>query len=174
MTSENDREHLLEELRAALDLTGARPSRWPEGRRARLAAFIESDQEAARLFVEAKALDRVLGLAARNAPAAGLEARILEAAAALPREPRARLAMAPAQPLALRPKPARRFPARTHWGEIALLAASLAAGIYIGLSGQAVPALRNVMFIAANQTDSSMAMSGSLFESSSLQDKEQL
>ena len=67
-----------------------------------------------------------------------------------------------------------RVPSRSFWGEAALLAASLALGIYIGMSGEAVPTLRGLDMMASTDGDAAMAFSGSLFEPSGLHDQEQL
>lgn len=67
-----------------------------------------------------------------------------------------------------------RVPSRAFWGEAALLAASLALGIYIGMSGDAVPTLRDLDMIATTDDDAAMAFSASLFEPSGLHDQEQL
>ncbi len=173
-----NREDLLKQLEDALDLAGANPSRWPEASRARLSAFVESDLGAARLFAEAKALDRVLSFASAGAPRAGFEDRILHAASKLPQEPQA----GSAQIIDFRP---RRQPARPRrggpdgrggafWAGAAMLAASLILGVSLGLAGGVVPGLQSLEFLASNDVDAGIAFSGSLFEPSELHDRGQL
>jgi hypothetical protein len=66
------------------------------------------------------------------------------------------------------------MPSRSFWGEGALLAASLALGVYIGMSGDAVPTLRDIDMIASTDDgDAAMAFSA-LFEPSSMHDQDQL
>ena len=177
MNTKHSREYLLKELEEALALAGPHPRRWRSARCARLSAFVESDQEAARLFAEAKALDRVLYCAPEGKAGVTLEGCILRAAFQMPQNrgpapgfeirlggsPRSRVQQFPF-----------RLPSRSFWGEAALLAASLALGIYIGMSGEAVPTLRGLDMIASTDGDAAMAFSGSLFEPSGLHEQEQL
>jgi anti-sigma factor RsiW len=130
MTSKDGSHPLLARLEAILAIHGARPERWPQEMRARLSAFIDEEPAAARLFAEARALDRLLGAAPDPAPPYGLEARILAAATQPGR-----------RPPAIRAK-------RGMWPEAALLAASLFIGFVIGLSGGAMPALQDVALIS--------------------------
>jgi hypothetical protein len=184
MKTKYSREHLLKELEEALALAGPHPRRWRAACCARLSAFVERDGEAARLFAEAKALERVLCCAPEGKPRSALEGCILRAAFQLPqcrsagassgfdiglggvgRGFRSRMQHIPF-----------RIPSRSFWGEAALLAASLALGVYIGMSGEVVPALRDLDVMASTDGDASMAFSSSLslFEQSGLQDQEQL
>lgn len=178
MKTKHTREYLLKELEEALALAGPHPRRWRTACCARLSAFIENDQEAGRLFAEAKALDRVLGCAPEGKAGATLEGCILRAAFLRPQNRGAssglniRLSSGDAR------SGVRRFPfrvpSRSFWGEAALLAASLAVGVYIGMSGEAVPTLRGLDMMASTDGDAAMAFSGSLFEPSGLHDQEQL
>lgn len=176
MNTKHTREYLLKELEDALALAGPHPRRWRASCCARLSAFIESDREAARLFAEAKALDRVMCCAPEGQPGTTLEGCILRAAFQLPQS------RGGASGFELRldggaRRKAQQFPfrvSRSFWGEAALLAASLALGFYIGMSGEVVPALRDLDMIASNDGDAALAFSGSLFEPSGLRDQEQL
>jgi hypothetical protein len=162
----------MEQLQETLGLAGANAARWPATSRARLAAFVESDAEAGSLFAEAKALDKILSHAPGGSPSPAAEARILAAAAALPQN-----AFAPVEggsfvgggrngTLA---RAYRMVPRPSLWGGAALMAASLVLGIYIGATGEAMPALRGMAFLASSDEDAGIAFSGSLFEPSGLQ-----
>ena len=146
----------LAQLEAVLDIHGAKPSRWPDGARAGLLAFIAADESAARLFAEAEALDRLLGAAPDAAPN-GLEARILAAAATLPQMHASPVAVMPRR-RALVPPPPRRI-----WPELTLLAASLFLGLLIGLSGQALPALQDIAMLTGDD-DAWGGIAGLLFD----------
>ncbi len=177
MNTKHTREYLLKELEEALALAGPYPRRWRAACCARLSAFIETDHEAARLFAEARALDRVLCYAPEGKPGATLEGCILRAAfqspqnRGLPRGIEIRLGGNARSRMQQFPF---RVPSRSFWGEAALLAASLAVGIYIGMSGEAVPTLRGLDMMASTDGDAAMAFSGSLFEPTGLHDQEQL
>jgi hypothetical protein len=178
MNTKHNREYLLRELEEALALAGPHPRRWRAACCARLSAFVENDAEAARLFAEAKALDRVLCCAPEGKPRNALEGCILRAAFQRPQNRRqsAGLAIRLGGGGALgrvRQFPFR-VPSRSFWGEAALLAASLALGVYIGMSGEAVPTLRDLDMIASTDGDAAIAFSGSLFEPSGLHDQDQL
>ncbi len=176
MNTKHSREYLLKELEEALALAGPHPRRWRATCCARLSAFIETDREAGRLFAEAKALERVLCYAPEGKPHATLEGCILRAAFQRPQNLGAR----PGLDIRLGGAGSRvrqfpfRAPSRSFWGEAALLAASLALGVYIGVSGEAVPALRGLDIMASTDGDAAMAFSGSLFEPTGLHDQEQL
>ncbi len=178
MNARYSREDLIQQLQDVLDLSGANAARWPERSRARLAAFVESNDEAARLFAEARALDKVLSHAPKGSPRLEIEARIMAAASSLPQSRGGALdgeispagrrrdgAMGRAFMPAFRP---------SLWGGAALLAASLVAGIFIGLTGQAVPALRSVALLASSESDAGIAFSGSLFEPSGIHEQGEL
>ena len=179
MNTKHTRDYLLKELEDALLLAGPHPRRWRSACCARLSAFIENDHEAARLFAEAKALDRVLYCAPEGKPGATLEGCILRAAFQRPQNRGAstgfEIKLGGAARSRMRQFPFR-LPSRSFWGEAALLAASLAVGIYIGMSGEAVPTLRGLDMMASTEGDgnAAMAFSGSLFEPSGLHDQEQL
>jgi hypothetical protein len=161
--SGNDRDEHLSQLADVLDLYGARQERWPEAARARLSAFVTEDEAAARLLAEARALERLLALAAGGGATDALEARILAAAGARPQRDGA---AAPAfqksdgrniMPIARPASPVRRI-----WPELTLLAASLFLGLLIGLSGQVLPTLQNVALIA--DEDGFGTLAGLLFD----------
>jgi hypothetical protein len=177
MKTKHTREYLLKELEETLALAGPHPRRWRAKCCARLSAFVENDVEAAKLFAEAKALDRVLLSAPEGKPGGALESCILRAAFQCAQTRGAfpgfeiRLGGGAGSRARLIPF---RVPSRSFWGEAALLAASLAFGVYIGMSGEVVPTLRDLDMIASNDGDAALAFSGSLFDPSSLQNPEQL
>lgn len=177
MNTKHNRDYLLRELEEALTLAGPHPRRWRVSCCARLSAFVEHDEEAARLFAQAKALEGVLRCAPEGKPRAALESCILRAAFQCPQVRGAstgmeiRLGGGPLTGVRQFPF---RAPSRSFWGEAALLAASLALGVYIGMSGEVVPTLRDLDMMASTDGDAAMAFSGSLFAPSGLDDQGQL
>lgn len=168
MTKTEDIADRLAELEAVLGAYGARPERWPEDVRAALAVFAEEDSRAARLVAEARALDRVLGFAPQAA-GQDLGNRILAAAAALPQAGTRPDLKASRQSGADRqPQTGRRASSmanlRRVWPGAALLAASLAAGVLIGLSGEALPTLQSVGLLAALEGEGLSAITGTFFD----------
>ena len=179
MNTKFDREDLLRELKDILELIGAKPERWPDGSRARLSALVESDDEAASLYAEAKAFDQVISCAPLVArPHSEMEARIVETAMRLPQDQifdRERVIKGKQALLNVRtPYAARHQPNRAIWVGTALMAASLIMGVYIGMSGNAVPALQGIERLAANDAEAGIALSGSLFGPSELYDEGRL
>lgn len=178
MNTKYSREELLKELAGALDLAGTNPKRWPERSRARLSAFVENDEEAARLYIEAKALDHVLARAPQGMPRPEIEAEIVAAARRLPQDRADSQAEVISLNDRLREASAVRGPrfesGRSYWGGAVLLAASLILGVYIGASGEAIPTLRGIEFLASNDAQAGIAFSGSLFEPSELHEEGQL
>ena len=178
MNTKFSRDELLRQLEERLEVSGASLSRWPKDCRARLAAFIETDAEAARLLAEIRALDRVLARAPKCAVRSALEAKICAAAAKMRQDGghagagiigfgngsrRAGNGFGP-----------RPVTGSSVWGGAALLAASLILGVYIGASGDAVPTLRSIEAFASNDLDAGFVLSGSLFGPSALHEREQL
>lgn len=171
MNRKANREQLLDELQAALDVAGARPGCWPEAQRERLMAFVETDAEAEELFTAAKALDRVLD----QAPGAGgadilarLEARVMGAA---------NLTLQPHHDTHHRPLQHGNGSVgtrRSMWQAAALLAASLLAGVFIGLSGRATPMLDTMHMMASSDSEAAAGIAGALFEPSGIREQEQL
>ena len=150
--SRDETQRLLAELETALERHGARPERWPEAPRARLAGFIATDAAAARLVAEARALDNVLAFAPRAQRTRGLEERILAAAASLPQQAAGETVVPfPSRQDGRAPQTPMRGPGRRIWPELTLLAASLFLGLLIGISGQAVPALHDIAAIAEEE-----------------------
>jgi hypothetical protein len=132
----------IEALAALLDAFGADAARWPAGAEARFAPLLAENAEARRLVAEACALDRLLTRTASAEPsvapdvAARVADRVLargtrpvgvapRASNVVPLPRRTPLAGTPASP-AKRP---------TEWRAVALLAASLLCGLYIGGQG---------------------------------------
>jgi hypothetical protein len=177
MNTEHNRENLLKELEDALALAGPHPRRWRAACCARLSAFIETDTQAARLYAEAKALEQVLRLAPGVKPRPALESCILRAAFQCPQSRDRAAAFGTSLGGGAASDRVRRLPfripSRSFWGEGALLAASLALGVYIGMSGDAVPTLRDLDMIASTDSDAAMAFSA-LFEPSGMHDQDQL
>jgi hypothetical protein len=177
----HNREDLLKQLESALSVAGANPSRWPKDGRARLAAFVETDGEAERLFVEAKALDRVLACASPGRAAGCCTARILAACMELPQERGG--GSAAILPFG-RTSRGRRYRGlrsdmpgggAAFWGGAAMLAASLMLGIYIGVSGEAVPTIRSIELLAStDDMDAGIVFSGAVFEPREFEEREPL
>ncbi|HEY7644025.1 MAG TPA: hypothetical protein VH858_03230 [Hyphomicrobiales bacterium] len=164
----HSRDELLKQLQDALDLAGAKPARWPESVRTRLSAFVETDDDAARMFAEAKALDTVLSRASTGTARPELELRILAAASAMPQQRANAAGVIDLGGARRQDRTAVRAPGPLYrpsfLGGAALLAASLILGIFIGLSGQAIPTLRNIERLAFNGGDIGISFSGSIFE----------
>jgi hypothetical protein len=178
MNTKFSREEMLRQLEERLEVSGASLSRWPKDCRARLAAFIETDAEAARLLAEIRALDRVLARAPECAVRSALEAEICAAAAKMRQD--GGHAAAAIVDFGNGSRRSRNgigsgtIVGRAVWGGAALLAASLILGVYIGASGDAVPTLRNIEAFASNDLDAGFVLSGSLFGPSALHEREQL
>jgi hypothetical protein len=131
----------LEELRTRFDAYGADMTRWPQAARARAEAAVSVDPQVARMLAESKALDAVLAHAPLPAPErrAALADRIVAEARSLAVEAASHT---PArQPGTVIPWPgARRAPPgpavssaqQTPWRAVALLAASLMLGVFVG------------------------------------------
>ena len=143
-----------------------------------LAAFVESDEDAARLFAEARALDTVLSYAPEGLPGREIETRILAAASALRQDRGVSLpdsaALIGRRPDGTITRAFRTVSRPSLWGGAALLAASLVIGIFIGLTGEAVPALRGISMFASYDSEAGIALSGSLFEPSGLHEQGEL
>ncbi|MGF1623215.1 MAG: hypothetical protein ACFCUR_21745 [Rhodomicrobiaceae bacterium] len=180
MTTKYSREELLKQLQDVLDCHGATPSCWPERCRARLSAFVESDHEAARIYTVAKALDRTLCCAPKGECRPEIEARIFSLAMSLPQsrnEPSATIlefqsaASRERQPLrvmaAIGPE------RRPMWGA-ALLAASLILGVYIGVSGEAIPALQNMTLLTSEEFADELELTAPLFGREAFQESDRL
>jgi hypothetical protein len=176
MNMKYSHEDLLRQLESALSIAGANPARWPQDARARLAAFIETDREAERLFAEAKALDKVLARACCGPASGGCEAKILAACLELPQQ----RGGGSAAILSFRGMPRRRLHRDTpgagaaFWGGAAMLAASLMLGVYIGASGEAVPTFRSIEMLASNDMEAGIVFSGAVFEPHEFEEREPL
>lgn len=114
----------IEALERLLDAYGADRKRWPAAERLRFAPLVASNAEAQRLMAEAAAFDKLLDMA--PCPSAERERAAVDRI----------VAAAVANPSRVRPASAR-TPARNQhgWGAAALLAASLALGIFTGWAG---------------------------------------
>jgi hypothetical protein len=155
----------LVELQAVVDTFGGDRARWPAAARLRLATLVATDVAAARIVAEAVALDRLLDLAPSVPPerARALASRIQAMAAVTPRDrggdsgvmhgrdggsATSTLSMAPSLPVRVLADVAKRpgtfgTPRAPLMGRarqaMALLAASLVLGVFIGSSDVAGP-----------------------------------
>lgn len=169
MDEEHNHDAVLAELQAVLETLGARPERWPPDQRARLMTLVESDVRAAQAFSEAKALDRLLGMAQDgSAPDAGLEARILAAAGHTPQAHRPLTVVGGTDGARGRSEHASGGSGQRRWQAAALLAASLLLGVFIGLSGSAIPVLQDISIVAVAEGAGSWGLGGALFAPDSM------
>lgn len=147
----------LAEFERLLDVYGGARTRWPAEARAAAAQLVGRDARARQLLAEAEALDRVLeraplpGLAVE----AALAERIVGAAQRSPRIVKTAPGRAAVLPMAADGGGARK--ARLSWKRqllrpdlraAAVLAASLAAGVFIGMSSvpqRVVPDLADIL-----------------------------
>jgi hypothetical protein len=145
MTSRAHTTMTLTEFEHLLDVHGADRTRWPLAARASAAALVDSDRTARRLLAEAEALDSVLAQAGTRAPddpaLSALADRIMLAAQRAPRlvANKAAPAMDGARRDAVGDQ--RRAVGRDSWRGIAVLAASLMIGIFVGQTQFAAGAL---------------------------------
>lgn len=174
----HNRDYLLKELQSALDVAGANPKRWPNALRARLAAFVESDEDAARLFAETKALDHILSQAPQGKVHPEIVHSVLSKALQLPQTHEPFLVSSldtDASKTLEKISAAKNYRTRySYFGSATLLAASLLAGIYIGLSGQAVTTLRGIQFLAYADTEAGIVFSSPLFGAAELYEDDRL
>lgn len=173
MNWEEDRKRLVAELEEVLDLYGAYPSKWPESKKARLSALVETDKDAMKLLADARAFDRLLGCCRKGEVRPGLEKCVLEAVRHLPQQHRP-VAFHGVSAQRIVHETARKNTAKLPWRELALLAASLGIGIYIGLSGEAIPTLRDLNMMASADMAAGAAIAGSLIGPGGLHDQEPL
>lgn len=137
MTTDHDNREILARLLAAY---GADRARWPAASRNRFDDLIARDAEARRLVREAEALDGLLQTAdaSPSAVSAELVARVMRRAAEapqakpIPRGPADVVDMAARRPVLRVPRSSGH---RSEWRVAAVLAASLAFGLYIGGQG---------------------------------------
>ncbi len=139
-TPDTDTTTTLAELEQVLDSYGADAARWPAARRDALTAFSRFDARGARLLAETTAFEALLALAPRGEASDRLKSGIV-AAAVGDGSRDARIV-----PLSVARRPRRR-PAL--WQAAAVLAASFALGLYLGVAGLADPALRGALNYAA-------------------------
>ena len=152
----------LDELQGLLETFGADRERWPLAARARTETVIGADRQAARMLAEAKALDAVLAHAPLPAPErrAALADRILAEARAASPEQASRPERSPSAVVIPWPVQARRGgrePAAAAgsapWRAAALLAASLALGVFIGVLDLAPDAVDPLMEAVVYNSD---------------------
>jgi hypothetical protein len=153
----------LDELQGLLETFGADRERWPLAARARTEMVIGADRQAARMLAEAKALDAVLAHAPLPAPdrRAALADRILAGARASAPEkagrPAERLPSAVVIPWpgqARRGKPGQAAATGSaSWRAAALLAASLALGVFVGALDLVPDAVDPLMDVVVYNSD---------------------
>lgn len=125
-------------LIALLDTFGADHSRWPVGAQTRFAKLIEANPTAQHAIAEAKALDRMLDIAPRVAPAR--EAALMRQIMA---QTRHTASIAPSNVVPM-PIPHTKQPARAATQGYGLMAAALLLGIIVGAGGLVSPMLDTV------------------------------
>jgi hypothetical protein len=147
----------LAEFERLLDVYGGARTRWPAEARAAAAQLVARDAKARRLLVEAEALDRLLERAPLPSLAieAALAERIVAAAQRSPRIVRTAPGSAVVVPMvaekAVPREPAVPWKRQLFGADVraaAVLAASLAVGVFIGMSNvpqSVVPELASVM-----------------------------
>lgn len=153
-TTDSRQDGTRAELERVLDIYGADTTRWPAARRETLVAFARSDTQAARLLAEAQAVDAALALAPAGRASQRLKSDIVAAAVGdASREARV-VPLSAAKPRPRRPAP---------WQAAALLAASFALGLYLGVAGVADTALQGTLNYASADTGGELG--DSLFSS---------
>ncbi len=175
MTTMDRRAEDRQALERLLEVYGAERTRWPARERLRFAGFIAEDETAKRLVSEASALDALLDLAPRASEAheRALQERIVAAAL---RSSETKLAVVSGGGAAPRfPLRSRLFsltsgfgkaPVDRKWGRewpaAALLAASLALGVFLGSAGTFDSTVQQVADVAGLSagTDSSQVALG--------------
>jgi hypothetical protein len=150
MTNKINASMTMAEFERLLDVYGGDRTRWPVDARAAAGQLVARDARARRLLAEAEALDRVLERA--PLPALSMEAALADRiVAAARRSPRIVKIGGGARPDESAPQPAKarkRMSLGTVQRAAGVLAASLVAGIFIGLTNlpQAVlPALAELV-----------------------------
>ena len=161
----------LTRLVEVLDTFGADPNRWPAAERTVLEAFVKADKSAAELFIEAKALARVMDAAPAGSASAALSARIVAAALEDPAREATVVPLAPTRRQAGQTFSIRR--AASMW-PAAALAASFAFGLYMGIAGIGGTAVEDVLRVAVTESSGNDADSFSWLEDSAGADEEGL
>jgi uncharacterized membrane protein YccC len=148
MTQEPTRPATLLALERHLEIYGADERRWPEAARERFASLIASDARARASLAEARALDRLLDRA--SWPSVSRERAVRDRIMAAVSNDSGGVRSAPAAARVVELPPRRQPPrtapvaSRTGWRIAALLAASLAIGIYLGSAGGLTPEVQAV------------------------------
>lgn len=156
----------IDALSRLVETHGGQPSRWPAEARARLMQA-GADPELQRKIAEERALDVILAAApAGNAPG-DLAGRILAAVRGTGVEPGAVGSPAPVRPGAVMPLDvarARRVrrPAFRSWPAVAVLAASLALGVFFGAYTPTGTVVDTILALSADQASIDDALSGVL------------
>jgi hypothetical protein len=156
MTNEPMRTANVRALEHHLEIYGGDQTRWPEKARERFAPLLAGDARARALLAEARALDRLLDRA--PVPSICRERSVRDRIVAAISNDKDGLRSAPtaARVIGL---PSRRQPSRTGlaaprigWQTAALLAASLATGVYLGSTGGLAPEAQVVVEVVGLQT----------------------
>jgi hypothetical protein len=165
MTNMSNTNMSLADFERLLEVYGAARTRWPAEARAAAAGLVARDRTAQQLLAEAEALDRVLGRAPQPSLVreAALAERIVASAQRSPRIVRISRDDAPPAPASYKGTVVHLPPmgaTRRRWrirpqigGTASLLAASLAMGIFLGLSSvpqSVVPALEEMAGLSTN------------------------
>ncbi len=161
----------LDRLANLLDTFGCDPDRWPAAERAVLESFMRTDKSAKQMFVEAKALARVMDTASAGNASAALSARIVASALEDPAREARVVPLAPKHARTGRPFSIRR--AASMW-PAAALAASFAFGLYMGVSGIGGTEVEGVLQIAMTESSGNDADAISWLEDISAGDEDGL
>jgi hypothetical protein len=171
MTTMDKRAEDRQALERLLEVYGAERTRWPARERLRFAGFIAEDEAAKRLVSEASALDALLDLAPRASEAheRALQERIVAAALRSSETKFAVVGGGGAAPqFSLRSRLSSltsgfgKAPAGREWPAAALLAASLALGVFLGSAGTFDSTVQRVADVAglSASTDTSQLARG--------------
>lgn len=134
----------LKRLEEVTDLYGGSPERWPAEERKLLEELCDREPEASRVLDGARALDQLLSQAPSLEPSAALRSRILDAALQDQNSSDGVIDFNSYRPrLEVKPK------SWQHWPAAGLLAASLAVGLYLGVTGLSEPAFNGVLEVAS-------------------------
>lgn len=133
-------------LEEVLEVFGANTARWPVAERTALELLVETQGEARRLFGEMQALERVMDVAPTLNASDALKARIITAAITnSDHEPR----VIPLRPASVDEDHSNSAHRVTTLWPAAALAASLALGLYLGVSGVGGQAFESAIQISS-------------------------
>lgn len=146
MTQGKDMNKDLARLEEVLEVFGANTSRWPVTERAALEVLVETQNQARQLFDEMQALERVMDVAPTFNASDALKTRIVTAAITnSDHEPR----VIPIRPASVDEDYSYTARRVTAMWPAAALAASLALGLYLGVSGVGGQAFESAIQISS-------------------------